>query len=199
MSGEDIYAALTEKDRPKVRKLCEEHTEGPFLKLTQRKDSVLQKALYSTQVDLVLELLSDAKERWPQHFYKKLGEQVNKTNNNILHVAATHVSCIRAAQKILKYAPHLLTSENNAGERPIFIAARYGQFKMFKFLNRQIINIVPDIEDRLLFYKLSNKRGESYTILHQAIHREHFGIYLSLPRLLTNAVIFITGHTFLIL
>ncbi|KAK1393342.1 PGG domain-containing protein [Heracleum sosnowskyi] len=182
MSGEDIYAALTQKDEAKVRELCWEHPDGPFHKLTRRRDSVLQKALYSTQVDLVLVLLSDAKKRWQRDFYKKMGEHVNKTDNNILHVAATHDSCIRAAKKIVKYAPHLLTLENNRGERPIFIAARYGQFKMFKFLNRQLINLVPDVEDRLSFYQLYNKRGESYTILHQAIHSEHFELALYIAR-----------------
>ncbi|KAK1393309.1 hypothetical protein POM88_012365 [Heracleum sosnowskyi] len=126
MSGEAIYRALTQKDGRKVRELCQGYPEGPFLALTQRRDSVLQKALYSRQVDLVLDLLADAKQRWQHDFHKKLGEHVNIRKNNILHVAATHDSCIQAAIKILEYADHLITSQNDVGESPILLAVRVG-------------------------------------------------------------------------
>lgn len=179
MSGEAIYHALTQKDGPKVRELCKKHHEGPFQKLTQRKDSVLQKALYSTQVELVLQLLDDAEKRWGEAFFRKLGEHSNTRNNNVLHVAATHDSCIPAAAKILEYEPHLITLVNDSGESPIFIAVRYGQFNMFKYLNHQIKKLVPDMENRLSFYYKVTNEDKSQTILHQAIHNEHFGIFLS--------------------
>lgn len=175
MSGEALYRALTQKDGPKVRELCQKHPEGPFLALTQRRDSVLQKALYSRQVDLVLHLLADAKQRWQQDFHKKLGEHVNIRKSNILHVAATHDSCIQAAIKILEYADHLITFQNEVGESPIFLAVRYGQLKMFKFLNSQIMKIAPDEDYRLSFYKISTE-SKTYTILHVAIYNEHFGM-----------------------
>lgn len=85
---------------------------------------------------LFLALLDDAKKRWPHqdHFKMKLVQDVNTTENNIVHVAATQDFCIQAVIKVLEHAPKLLTSPNGRGETPIFPAVRYGQIKMFKFL-----------------------------------------------------------------
>ncbi|KAL1823136.1 hypothetical protein ACET3Z_009914 [Daucus carota] len=187
MSGEAIYFALTRLNCGKVRKLCMEHPEGPFLELTQRRDSVLQKALYSKQVDLVLDLLQDARVRWLQDFHKKLGDHVNREGNNILHVAATHDSCLSAAVKILNYAGHLLTFKNDVGETPIFLAVQYGQMNMFKYLNHQIEIIAPDPGRRLPFYKKAN-RYETYTILHEAMYNDHFELALYIARRIPDLI-----------
>ena len=177
MSAEEIYGALTRKDWKEVRELCKKHPEGLFLKLSSSRDSVLQKALYSGDVELVLGLLADANERFPERqvFEDKLKDDVNIIKNTALHVAATQDSCILAAAKIFKYAGHLLFAQNNRGEFPVFSAVRYGQLKMFKYLDSKIFEAVPDEEFRLSLYKLSNERG-IYTILHVAIYNEHFGM-----------------------
>ncbi|KAL8088168.1 uncharacterized protein LOC141696718 [Apium graveolens] len=182
-----IYAALTKEDAKTVRDMCQEHAEGPFLVLNQFGDSVLQKALYSGQVDLVLDLLNDANQRWPQGFRKKLGDHVNVRKNNVLHVAATQDSCLRAAHKIFQLADHLLTLENNDGETPLFLAARYGQLKMFTFLNSQIQNLVSDEEDSLSFYQFSGER-KKYTVLHLAIYKEHFVLALYIAKKIPSLI-----------
>lgn len=186
MAAEDMYAALTQKDWQKVIDLCNQHPEGPFLKLSRGRDSVLQKALYAGDVELVLALLDNAKNRFSERkdFEDRLTNDVNIINNTILHVAATQDSCLEAAVKIYEFSGHLLFARNNRGEFPIFSATRYGQFNMFKFLNKKIMDVVSDEERRLqLFYKVS-KEHEFYTILHVAIYNEHFG--MSFQLLLTN-------------
>nr|XP_017238219.1 PREDICTED: uncharacterized protein LOC108211199 isoform X1 [Daucus carota subsp. sativus] len=166
-----------------VRELCKNHRDGPFLKLSSSRDSVLQKALYSGDVELVLALLDDAYEnfREGQAFEDKLKDDVNVIKNTALHVAATQDSCILAAAKIFDYAGHLLFAQNNRGEFPVFSAVRYGQLNMFKFLDSKIFEAVGDEDFRLSLYKLSNERG-TYTILHVAIYNEHFELALYIAK-----------------
>lgn len=183
-SAEEIYGALTRgrKEWENIREMCKQHKDGPFRKISRSKDSVLQKALYSGDVELVLMLLADAKLRFTgtHEFEDKLMKDVNIREETILHMAATQDSCLSAARKICKYADLLLLAENNVGEFPIFSAVRYGQIRMFKFLHSQMLNVIRD-EEYLLsdFYKIFNERkNEHYTILHIAIYNEHFGMFL---------------------
>lgn len=200
MKGEKVYAALTRRDSEKVRELCSKHRTkaGPFLKLTERRQSVLQKALYSTQVDLVLKLLEDAEKRWGRrNIERKLVMDVTANQDTIIHVAATHDDCIPAVEKIFNWTTQLLFYYNNKGESPIFNAVRYGQLKMFDFLNREYIKAFPDDEDRLSMYTAtdeSSSKGKYYNILHVAIYNEHFGMFL-FKFLVTNDVLFVSGHT----
>ncbi|XP_074379866.1 uncharacterized protein LOC141721033 [Apium graveolens] len=191
MLAEDVYAALTRKDWQKVIDLRNQHPEGPFLKLSHSRDSVLQKALYAGDVELVLALLDDAKKRFSsvrEEFEDRLTHDVNIINNTILHVAATQDSCLEAAIKIYEFSGHLLFAQNNRREFPIFSATRYGQFNMFKFLNQKIMEVVPDEECRLqLFYKVS-KEHETYTILHVAIYNEHFELALHIARTIPDLI-----------
>ncbi|KAK1393306.1 hypothetical protein POM88_012362 [Heracleum sosnowskyi] len=184
MSAEEIYVALIREDWEKVKFLCHQHDDGPFVNISRNKDSVLQKALYAGEAKLVLELLEDAYKRFKESrvFLDKLLRDVNTMGNTTLHVAATQDSCISAAVQIYEYANHLIFSPNNKGEFPIFSAVRYGQLNMFKFLHTKITKIVPDEEERNLFiYKVSNEH-ETYTILHVAIYNEHFELALYIAR-----------------
>lgn len=192
MKGEDVYGALTRMDTEKVRELCMKHREGPFLTLTERRQSVLQKALYSIQVELVLNLLDDAQQRWSSgDFERKLVGDVTAQKDTLIHVAATHDACIPAVKKIFQWTTQLLFWEDDKGESPIFNAVRYGQLNMFHFLNREIINTIPDPQTRLSKYKASNKTtGKHYNILHVAIYNEHFGMFF-FRFLLTNDVSFL--------
>lgn len=129
-AAKNIYRALIRKDWQTVKVLCNQHRDGPFVKISRRGDSVLQKALYAGEVDLVLALLKDASTHFREPrvlLINKLLGDVNFKKNTILHVAATQDACVRAAVSICEYTDNLLFAQNKKGEFPIFSAVRYGQ------------------------------------------------------------------------
>ena len=135
LNGE-LYKALWKDEPEKVIRLCERIDDHAFHILTIQNDTVLPKATYAKQANLVLRLL----EALPRHHLSKMTHQ-NKTGNTILHEAATldQENSVDVAKKMLEKAPELLRMTNKLGETALFRAARYGKTEIFNFLTKKML------------------------------------------------------------
>jgi ankyrin repeat protein len=165
ISGE-LYKALLRDDAEKVIGLCERIDENALHVLTIHNDTVLHKATYAKQANLVLRLL----EALPLRHLDKMTRK-NDSGNTILHEAATldQEKSVDVATKMLEKAPELLSMTNKLGETALFRAARYGKTKIFKFLADKIMEF-----DEVLMQEFI-QRDDKTTILHNAILYQHFG------------------------
>ena len=166
LNGE-LYKALLNEDSEKMMELCERIDHHAFHILTIHNDTVLHKATYSKQANLVLRLL----EALPPHHLSKITCQ-NDSGNTILHEAATlrhQENSVDVARRMLQKAPELLSIRNNLGETPLFRAARYGKTEIFDFLAEKISEY--DEASQQPFIQGDDKT----TILHIAILSQHFG------------------------
>jgi hypothetical protein len=160
-----LYKALLNEDEEKVIRLCEGIEDHALHKLTIHNDTVLHKAAYSKQTNLVHRLLE--KLQSDDHLYK-MTQIKNSNGNTILHEAATlDQACI--AKEIFEKAPDLLSARNDLGETALFRAARYGKTECFNFLADEIIEY--DEAGQKPFVQ----RNDKTTILHMAILAQHFG------------------------
>lgn len=167
IDNKELYEAIVNKDVAEVLKLQELVVdEGPLHVVTIHNDTILHLALYSMQLNLVLKLIETL-----THQHIALMVRRNSGGNTILHEAATYDKLFPAAKKMLELQPELLTIRNNNKENPLFRAARYGQMKMFKFLDDRLVQTLKD-ED----LKMAHKKFDGSTILHAAIAAEHFGV-----------------------
>lgn len=132
--------------------------------ITIHDDSVLHVALYSMQIELVNKLLDRLSKD------NKFIMHANAVGNTILHEAATYDKFHSVAKKMLKLQSQLLTATNNNMETPLFRAARYGQMKMFKYLDAELERTFGE-EDAKIFHK----KVDDATILHAAVAAERFG------------------------
>ena len=125
-------------------------------------------AACSKQKDLVLDLL---KTLDPGSNLQKLSDVKNKDGYTVLHEVAASDAMKDAAEELLKRDVDLLTASNELGEKPIFCAARYGQFQMFKFLANKM-----ELEDLSQEESKSHlRRNDGTTVLHISIVAECFG------------------------
>uniref|UniRef100_A0A175YNU0 PGG domain-containing protein n=1 Tax=Daucus carota subsp. sativus TaxID=79200 RepID=A0A175YNU0_DAUCS len=162
---QQFYDAIIKKDAAKVLKLREPLVaEGPLHVVTIHDDTILHLALYSMQLELVLSLIDTLA---PEHI--ALMVRQNSGGNTILHEAATYDKLFPAAEIMLRLQPELLTIRNNNKENPLFRAARYGQMKMFKFLNECLVRTLDNVE-----LERAHRKFDGSTILHAAIAAEHF-------------------------
>lgn len=180
IDNKQIYNAIIHKDVTEVLKLLPFLVaDGPLHVVTIHNDTILHLALYSMQLDLVLRLI---KTLSPQHIALLVHQ--NSGGNTILHEAATYDKLFPAAEMILQLQPQLLTIRNNNKENALFRAARYGQMKMFKFLDDCLVQTL-EVED----LKEAHRKFDGSTILHAAIAAEHFGVEI-LFRLLASFCLF---------
>ncbi|KAM4102273.1 hypothetical protein ACB094_05G211600 [Castanea mollissima] len=165
-SNGKLYEALMKEDTKAVLKLCADMEDHALHILTIHEDTVLHKAAYSKQADLVLSLLKDL----PSCHDNKLGHK-NRSGNTILHEAATldHRSSVKVAEEMIKRDQKLLRIRNELGETPLFRAARYGKTEIFNFL-----------ADEEKDTQQSVQRNDKTTILHIAILSQHFGLALEI-------------------
>ncbi|XP_057513281.1 ankyrin repeat-containing protein At5g02620-like isoform X2 [Actinidia eriantha] len=169
LNGE-LYEALMKREDAKVVELCKQIPEGPLHILSIHKDSVLHMATYYGKRELALNLL----EMLRNSESDKLTMQ-NDTGNTMLHEAANSDETIPVAMEMLRKDPKLLGMRNKYGETALFCAARYGQTKMFKFLDIEVDSIFAgegQEEERKSFYQKKDKT----TILHATILTGHFGV-----------------------
>ncbi|XP_030970656.1 ankyrin repeat and sterile alpha motif domain-containing protein 1B-like [Quercus lobata] len=136
--------------------------------LTIHEDTVLHKAAYSKQADLVLSLLEDLPSCPDDKMRRK-----NRSGNTILHEAATldHGSSVKVAEEMIKRDQELLRMRNELGETPLFRAARYGKSEIFNFLAGESLKLNHGEKDMQKFVQ----RVDKTTILHIAILSQHFG------------------------
>ncbi|GFZ03265.1 hypothetical protein Acr_15g0018730 [Actinidia rufa] len=149
-------------DDAKVVELCKQIPEGPLHTSSIHKDTILHMATYYGKSELALNLL----EMLPDSESDKLTME-NDTGNTMLHEAANSDKIVPVAMEMLRKAPKLLGMRNKYGETALFVAARYGQMKMFKFLDKQ-----GEEGERKTFYQ----KKDQTTILHAAIIHGHFGV-----------------------
>ncbi|XP_059438946.1 ankyrin repeat-containing protein ITN1-like [Corylus avellana] len=171
LNGE-LYKALLNEDEEKMMELCERIDDHAFHILTIHNDTVLHKATYSKQANLVLRLL----EALPPHHLSKITCQ-NDCGNTILHEAATlrhQENSVGVARRMLQKAPELLSIRNNLGETPLFRAARYGKTEIFDFLAEEISEYNEASQQPFI------QRDDKTTILHIAILSQHFGLALKI-------------------
>ncbi|GFZ03248.1 hypothetical protein Acr_15g0018560 [Actinidia rufa] len=161
LNGE-LYEALMKGDDAKVVELCKQIPEGPLHTSSIHKDTILHMATYYGKSELALNLL----EMLPDSESDKLTME-NDTGNTMLHEAANSDKIVPVAMEMLRKAPKLLGMRNKYGETALFVAARYGQMKMFKFLDKQ-----GEEGERKTFYQ----KKDQTTILHAAIIHGHFGV-----------------------
>ncbi|KAM3701917.1 hypothetical protein ACJW31_05G212300 [Castanea mollissima] len=165
-SNGKLYEALMKEDTEAVLKLCADMEDHALHILTIHEDTVLHKAAYSKQADLVLSLLKGL----PSCHDNNLGRK-NRSGNTILHEAATldHRSSVKVAEEMIKRDQKLLRIRNELGETPLFRAARYGKTEIFNFL-----------ADEEKDTQQSVQRNDKTTILHIAILSQHFGLALEI-------------------
>jgi hypothetical protein len=166
LNGE-LYKALLKEEAEKVIQLCEGIEDHALHILTIHKDTVLHKATYSKQANLVLSLL----DALPHHHLYKI-TRTNHAGNTILHEAATldQKNSIEVATKMLEKAPELLSMTNKLGETALFRAARYGKTEIFNFLADKILEHHDEASQQPFI-----QRNDKTTILHIAILAQHFG------------------------
>ena len=164
-SNGKLYDALLKEDKEAVIKLCADMEDHALHILTIHEDTVLHKAAYSKQAELVLSLLKDL----PPCCVNKMRRK-NSSGNTILHEAATlaHGSSV-VAKEMIKRDQELLRMRNELGETPLFRAARYGKTEIFNFLANENLNYGE--KDMQQFVQ----RNDKTTILHIAILSQHFG------------------------
>ncbi|XP_057513280.1 protein ACCELERATED CELL DEATH 6-like isoform X1 [Actinidia eriantha] len=175
LNGE-LYEALMKREDAKVVELCKQIPEGPLHILSIHKDSVLHMATYYGKRELALNLL----EMLRNSESDKLTMQ-NDTGNTMLHEAANSDETIPVAMEMLRKDPKLLGMRNKYGETALFCAARYGQTKMFKFLDIEVDSIFAgegQEEERKSFYQKKDKT----TILHATILTGHFDLALHMAK-----------------
>jgi hypothetical protein len=169
-----LYKALLKEEADQVIQLCEGIEDHALHKLTVHNDTVLHKATYAKQGDLVLRLLDALPHHLLMTSKKGIGNTILRKNdigNTILHEAATldQENSVTVATKMLEKAPGLLSETNNIGETALFRAARYGKTEIFHFLAQKILG---DDEAK---QKPFIQRTDKTTILHIAILAQHFG------------------------
>ena len=165
-SNGKLYDALLKEDTEAVIKLCADMEDHALHILTIHEDTVLHKAAYSRQADLVLSLLKDL----PPCHGNKLGRK-NRSGNTILHEAATldQGNSVIVAEEMINRDQELLRMRNELGETPLFRAARYGKTKIFNFLADESLNYGEKEMQQFV------QRNDKTTILHIAILSQHFG------------------------
>ncbi|XP_030969542.1 uncharacterized protein LOC115989803 isoform X2 [Quercus lobata] len=177
-SNGKLYEALLEEDTKEVLKLCADKEDHALHILTIHQDTVLHKAAYSKQADLVFSLLKDL----PPCHDNKLRLK-NHSGNTILHEAATlsssdHEISVKVAEEMIKRDQELLRMRNELGETPLFRAARYGKSEIFNFLAGESLKLNYGEKDMQQFVQ----RDDKTTILHIAILSQHFGLALKIAR-----------------
>ncbi|KAK4588487.1 hypothetical protein RGQ29_019477 [Quercus rubra] len=170
-SNGKLYDALLKEDKEAVIKLCADMEDHALHILTIHEDTVLHKAAYSKQADLVLSLLKDL----PPCHGNKLGRK-NRSGNTILHEAATldQGSSVIVAEEMINRDQELLRMRNELGETPLFRAARYGKTEIFNFLADESLNYGEKEIQQFV------QRNDKTTILHIAILSQHFGLALKI-------------------
>ena len=164
LNGE-LYKALLNEDEEEVIKLCEDIEDHALHKLTIHNDTVLHKAAYSKQTNVVHRLLK--KLQSDDHLYK-MTQIKNSAGNTILHEAAT-LDQAYIAKEIFEKAPGLLSERNDHGEIALFRAACYGKTESFNFLADKIKEFDEARQKPFV------QRNDKTTILHMAILAQHFG------------------------
>ncbi|XP_059660961.1 ankyrin repeat-containing protein At5g02620-like [Cornus florida] len=173
-----LYDALKKENSDEVVKLCqdgEKYPDGPLHILTIHGDTVLHMAAYTVQSYLVTELLDLLANRSSYNLTVQ-----NAVGNTILHEAAAFDELLPAAKKMLEMNSFLLLMTNKSEETALFRAAKFGQYQMFTFLDKESLETRAEInaEDFNQFYQ----KKDNSTILHAAVISGQFEVALKIAK-----------------
>lgn len=166
----NLYISVVTEKWSKVVKLYEEHGISAITsKINTTGDTAFHLAVSMAPQHIVEKLLE---------IMKSLKSDLRATNNEgntALHVAASSGK-LETSILLAKFDGSLGDVRNNRGESPLFSATYHGKKEIFLYLHHILYHppeTSHDIKDTALY-----RRNDGDTILHSAISREYFGVYI---------------------
>ncbi|KAH7545257.1 hypothetical protein FEM48_Zijuj01G0074500 [Ziziphus jujuba var. spinosa] len=137
----------------------EKNREALIYPLTVTNDTPFHIAVYNTSKSPLQELL---------HIFPNnaLIAKANDKKNTPLHEAGA-IGNMEAAQLLVRFSPEQLEAKNALGETPFFRAAAFGMTEMVKYL-------ASEVRSRHCDMQIQRIRDDNTSILHSAIHGQHF-------------------------
>ncbi|KAH7514940.1 hypothetical protein FEM48_Zijuj11G0143400 [Ziziphus jujuba var. spinosa] len=160
------YRAALEGDWERMKRFYEENREAVFYPLTVTNDTPFHIAVYSKTKSPLEELIQIV----PNPPIAKADDK----KNTPLHEAGA-IGNIEAAQVLMRWSPEQLEARNALGETPMFRAAAFGMTEMVKYL-------ASEVRSRHCDMQIQRIRDDNTSILHSAIHGQHFETALWLFR-----------------
>ena len=159
------YRAALEGDWEAMKRFYERNGEALFNPLTVTNDTPFHIAVYSGTKSPLQELL--------QILPNPPFDKPDNYKNIPLHEAAA-IGNVEAAQVLLECGSQLaqLEAGNLLKETPMYRAAAFGMTEMVMFLASQVRRLHGDMQ-------IQRIRDDKTSILHSAIHGQHFGLSLS--------------------
>ena len=160
------YRAALEGDWEAMKTFYASNGESVFNSLTVTNDTPFHIAVYSGTKSPLQELL----QILPNPPFDKPDDYINIP----LHEAGA-IGNVEAAKVLLVRGSQLaqLEAKNVLGETPMYRAAAFGMTEMVMFLDSQVRSLQGDMQ-------IQRIRDDMTSILHSAIHGQHFGLSLSL-------------------
>ncbi|XP_060674182.1 uncharacterized protein LOC107422636 isoform X2 [Ziziphus jujuba] len=156
----ELYRAALEGDWERMKGFYEENREAVFYPLTVTNDTAFHIAVYSGTKSPLEELIQIV----PNPPIAKADDK----KNTPLHEAGA-IGNIEAAQVLMRCSPEQLEARNALGETPMFRAAAFGMTEMVKYL-------AFEVRSRQCDMHIQRIRDDNTSILHSAIHGQHFGL-----------------------
>ncbi|XP_060674596.1 uncharacterized protein LOC125418827 isoform X2 [Ziziphus jujuba] len=160
------YQAALEGDWERMKRFYEENREAVSHPLTVTNDTAFHIAVYSGTKSPLEELIQIV----PNPPIAKADDK----KNTPLHEAGA-IGNIETAQVLMRCSPEQLEARNALGETPMFRAAAFGMTEMVKYLAFEVRSRQCDME-------IQRIRDDETSILHSAIHGQHFETALWLFR-----------------
>ncbi|XP_024931675.3 uncharacterized protein LOC107422636 isoform X1 [Ziziphus jujuba] len=154
----ELYRAALEGDWERMKGFYEENREAVFYPLTVTNDTAFHIAVYSGTKSPLEELIQIV----PNPPIAKADDK----KNTPLHEAGA-IGNIEAAQVLMRCSPEQLEARNALGETPMFRAAAFGMTEMVKYL-------AFEVRSRQCDMHIQRIRDDNTSILHSAIHGQHF-------------------------
>ncbi|XP_060674603.1 uncharacterized protein LOC132804341 [Ziziphus jujuba] len=158
------YLAALEGDWERMKRFYEKNKEALFDPLTVTNDTPFHIAVYSRTKSPLEELI--------QMVPNPPIEKADDKKCTPLHEAAA-IGNVEAAQVLVRCSPEQLEARNAVGETPMYRAAAFGMTEVVKYL-------ASEVRSRNLDMHFQRIRYDNTSILHSAIHGQHFGLSLFL-------------------
>lgn len=170
----ELYSAALGQKWDEVLELFKKHPDVQATKVTTSEDTVLHVAIsLGAPEEKVAKLIEEVKKT-PEAAVETLAAKNNRYDTP-LHSAASRgftAICSRIIRGAHE-ASELVCRRNKDGETPLFLAALNGQTQTFLYLH----GVCWEMDAIAKFGLL--RRGNGDTVLHCAIQREYFGMYVN--------------------
>ncbi|XP_042504952.1 ankyrin repeat-containing protein At5g02620-like [Macadamia integrifolia] len=155
----DVYKAA-EKGKDQLDIFLEFYRERPTSPINDRGDTILHLLILNKNITTASELL-----KLP--LLDGLTAKNSKGNTPLHEAAMVGNDALTIAELMVGKEKSLVSECNLKGETPLYLAAAYGQTKMFNFLRKTISHDHPGL-----------KRNDGCTVLHAAVMGEFYGLAL---------------------